>query len=109
MINTREPDFYERNKDRAVNLYVKDTTLSGDITKYDRDKGIAVLSKHIIRRYNPDGTSEFVESGKGIEIDTGIINIREETTREDRLGRIVKYNRDLKIEEKERRKKLRKE
>lgn len=103
----RQQDFYERNFEKSVNLYTeKGTTLSGDIANYDREKGRVILTNHIKREYNPDGTSQFVESQKEFEFDVILINIREATTREDRLGRIVKYNEDLKIEEIDRRNKL---
>ena len=81
-------------------------TLSGDIQNYSHEKGIVKLINYIKREYNLDGTSQFVESQKEFEFDVILINIREATTSEDRLGRIVKYNEDLKIEEIEKRKKL---
>ena len=104
--NQREKDFYEKNLGNAVNLYGEKVTLSGDIQNYSHEKGIVKLINYIKREYNLDGTSQFVESQKEFEFDVILINIREATTSEDRLGRIVKYNEDLKIEEIEKRKKL---
>lgn len=103
----KEQDFYERNYGKSVNLYTgKDATISGEIKFYDREKGIVKLTKYIIRRYNEDGTSKFVEAPDEFEFDTVLINVRETTTREDRLGRIAIYNKDLQIEEREKNKKL---
>lgn len=97
--NIRQPDFYERHQGEAVNLFMKEGTLSGDISGYDRDLGIVRLRDSIQRVYNPDGTSQFVEFSGDFEFDAGIVHLRAESTREDRLGRIVKYNQDLEKED----------
>lgn len=91
----RKKDFYERNKGNPVNLFTRTSTLSGDVGEYDRDLGILRLENTIQRIYNSDGTSEFVEVPEDFEIDVGIVNARVVSTREDRLGRIIKYNEDL--------------
>ena len=105
-MKTRKLDFYERNLGKAVNLFSERATFSGDISDYDRDRGVVVLINNIQRRYFLDGNSCFVESSGETEIDVHIINMRENSTREDRLGRIANYNRDLLIEEAKKRKKV---
>ena len=97
----RKPeDFYKRNMEEPVNLFTRGVTLSGDLFYYDQDKGIAILKNSIQRIYNSDGTSQFVEAPEEVEFDTCIVHTRAVATREDRLGRIAKYNQNLQTEEK---------
>ena len=83
------------------------TIFSGDLIRYNPEKGVGVLTNFINRVYEKDGSSEFKEDKHEFEFNTHLINPRIVTTREDRLGRIVQYNEDLMIEELERKKKLR--
>ncbi len=102
----REENFYEKNKGRAVNLLTeKGVTTSGNIGGYDKDTGMVTLINSIERVYERDGSSRFVEHPTEIEMHTSLFFKKFVTTRKDRLGRIVKYNVDLLIEEEERKRK----
>ena len=75
--------------------------------KADESKGIVMLKNYLERRYNPDGTSYFWESPEEFEFNIISVRGKEISTKEDRLDRIVNYNRDLLIEDLEKSKKLR--
>lgn len=105
-IKPREKDFYERNIGKDVDLVKNDSTISGTLKKYDRDRGVAELTDVIWRNYNSDNSSSFGEFKGDLEIDVTPFFIKKESSLEDRLGRIAKYNEDLEIETLERNKKL---
>jgi len=100
--------FWQKNIGEPVNLYTQSTTYSGDLESYDSPQGLIELKNYIMRRYKEDGSSEFIECQDVLEVESSIVKVKEKTTREDRLGRIAKYNQDLKFEELERQDKLRK-
>ena len=95
----REPNFYERNRGRAVNLYGGVRTWSGDIVRYDEAEKMVILTKYIKRSYSADGTSTYIESPTEMELEIRLVGERELADREDRLGRIIQYNRNLRVEE----------
>ncbi len=100
--NQRKLDFYERNMGESVNFLTKEgTTYSGDLTFYDKEKRIVGLKNYIWREYNENGTSEIRECNREIEINVQLIHVKQIATKEDRLGRIVKYNWDLMLEDSE--------
>lgn len=97
--NEESKDFYIRNIGIPVNLFTANgTTYSGDLARYDPDRGLVVLANSIQRVYSRDGTSSFVESEFPFIIKESSIVSQTRTTREDRLGRIANYNKDLEIE-----------
>jgi len=98
--------FYTDNIGKAVNLFGDNLTLSGDLSFFDELKGNIILNNYVHKKFNPDGTSCFWENPGEFEISALKILGRELSTREDRLGRIAKYNRDLMVEELEHQKKL---
>jgi len=98
-LDQRKGDFYETNRGNAVNLFSRGgLTQSGDIVGYDKIAGIVILGSCIQRIYSSDGTSEFMEGPYPFGVNTSAIDFRVRTTREDRLGRMVKYNQDLEKE-----------
>ncbi len=101
-----EKNFYTENVGKAVNLFGDGTTFSGDLICIDLLKGKIVLRNFVERKYSPDGTSCFWENPGEFELDIQKSWGRSTTTKEDRLGRIVNYNRDLIVQEIEQRKKL---
>jgi len=104
-----EEDFYRRNIDNAVNLFMeRGATISGDISKYFKDQYLVVLLNSIQRIYSQDGASKYIEDENDFELDTRTIIGKQRTSKEDRLGRIVKYNKELKIETLEQEAKLNK-
>ena len=106
-VTDKEIDFYERNIGNAVNLFTERSTFSGDIVRYDSRGRMVVLTNCITQIYNPDGSSQFEESPEKYELDIPMIKSCAKSSKEDRLGRIVKYNLELQIEELEKRAKLR--
>src|SRR3989344_3182790 len=91
----RELNFYERNNGKAVNLEGDKKTWSGDIASFDAEGRMVILRNYINRKYSLDGSSRFIEDPTEYELDIRLIGGKGITTREDRLGRIIKYNREL--------------
>ena len=91
------PNFFEDNLDKDVNLYGTSpaTTYSGVLTHYSHQRQTVTLNPYIGMVYDNKGSMQYQELHTNFEIPTEIVGAREITTREDRLGRITKYNRDL--------------
>lgn len=102
-----ETNFYIKNIGNSVNLLGDSFTLSGDLHKFDRGRDMIIVINWIDRRYNPDGSSKYWENPIKFEVSTTKFWGKHKTTREDRRGRIEKYNNDLEIEELEKKVKLR--
>jgi hypothetical protein len=107
-IKKRKSNFYQRNIGNAVNLFGRGITFSGDLVCYNESQNMVVLKNYIERRYFPDGTSKFWENSGELEFNVSRELNKSVTTRGDRLGRILNYNQDLKIQELEQKEKLKK-
>lgn len=101
-----EREFYKKNIGNAVNLFGVNLTMSRDLVDYNHSDGKVTIKNFIERKYNEDGSSQFWENPQEIEIDTYAILSRTSTTKNDRLGRIENYNRDLMLQELEQQNKL---
>ena len=95
----KERDFYSRNQEKPVDLFTQGgSTISGDLVEYNEIRGQVILKNYIKRTYKEDGSSIFTEEPSITEISGSLIGQKIESSREERLGRIVKYNFDLRIE-----------
>ena len=105
-LNDEERNFYKKNIKNAVNLQKNNITLSGDLSFFYELEGIGILKNYVEREYNEDGTSLFWENPGEFEFNVLEIWGKCTTTREDRIGRIKKYNEELKAEELEKKVKI---
>lgn len=93
----RTPNFFRDNIGENVNLYGTSpaTTYSGKLIHYDHDRQLITLNPYVNIVYDSEGKMQYQEICRNFEIPVEIIGARERTTQEDRIGRLLKYNKDL--------------
>lgn len=95
--NQKAPHFFKENINHNVNLYGTNpvTTYSGVLRHYDHYRQIVVLNPYLGMIYDEHGKVKWAEMSSNFELPLEIIGARERTTSEDRLGRLIRLNRNL--------------